>query len=465
MSIFSAVLFGGCATTFESPNLATLYDQSAQHHDPWRNPIIVIPGILGSKLVDPETGQIVWGAFGGGAANPRKPESARSIALPMEEGKSFESLRDNIVSDGALDRIKVKLFGLPFQLDAYFYILSTLGIGGYRDELLGSLGAIDYGDDHFTCFQFDYDWRRDNVENAKLLHAFMLEKRAYVRAEIKQRYGIDNPDIKFDVVTHSMGALVLRYMLRYGDADLPDDGSNPEITWTGAHLVERAILVSPPNAGTTETFVQMLKGVRFSVLLPKYEPALIGTFPSLYQLLPRARHGALISEETGVALDILDPALWESEGWGLASPDQDRVLKFLLPNVKNASERRRIALDHLRKSLDRARQFHAALDRPASPPDGLELYLVAGDAVMTAAVVSVGGTDPFIEVMEERPGDGTILRSSALMDERLGGDWTPILQSPIAWRNVNFVFKDHLGITSDHNFTDNLLYLLLESQR
>ena len=84
---------------------------------------------------------------------------------------------------------------------------------------------------------------------------------------------------------------------------------------------------------------------------------------------------------------------------------------------------------------------------------------------MTAAVVAVGGTDHSIEVVQERPGDGTILRSSALMDERLGGDWTPILQSPIAWRNVNFVFKDHLGITSDHNFTDNLLYLLLESQR
>ena len=84
---------------------------------------------------------------------------------------------------------------------------------------------------------------------------------------------------------------------------------------------------------------------------------------------------------------------------------------------------------------------------------------------MTVAVVGVGGSDQHIKVVEKRPGDGTILRSSALMDERLGIDWTPILPSPIAWRNVNFVYKDHLGITTDHNFTDNLLYLLLESQR
>ena len=41
-------------------------------------------------------------------------------------------------------------------------LLGVLGVGGYRDMDLGLAGAIDYGTDHFTCFQFDYDWRRDN---------------------------------------------------------------------------------------------------------------------------------------------------------------------------------------------------------------------------------------------------------------------------------------------------------------
>lgn len=460
-----AFYLAGCATTFKSPDLGALYDRAAQHHDPWRNPIIVIPGVLGSKLVDPGSGQVVWGAFGGGSANPHKPEGARTIALPMEEGRTLEELTDDVVSDGALDRIEIKLFGLPIVLNAYFNILAALGAGGYRDELLGTLGAIDYGDDHYTCFQFDYDWRRDNVENARLLYEYMLEKREYVRAELKKRFGVDNPNIKFDVVTHSMGGLVLRYMLRYGDADLPDDDSIPDLSWAGADLVDRAILISPPNAGAVETFMNLVDGVRFSFLLPKYGPALMGTFPSLYQLLPRTRHAAIIDELTGTPLDVFDPQVWESMGWGLASKSEDEALATLLPEAENAQERRRIALDHLRKSLKRAQKFQAALDRPGTPPAGLEFHLVSGDAVMTGAVVSVNSDDGSIKVISEAEGDGTILRSSALMDERLSGKWGPTLDSPIRWDDVTFVYKDHLGITDDPAFTDNLLYLLLESQR
>jgi hypothetical protein len=63
------------------------------------------------------------------------------------------------------------------------------------------------------------------------------------------------------------------------------------------------------------------------------------------------------------------------------------------------------------------------------------------------------------------PGDGTVLRTSALLDERVGGEWSPVLRSPIAWRHVMFLFSDHLGLTKDPAFTDNVLYLLLEDPR
>jgi len=462
-----AILFGaaGCVTRLEAPDLNNLYDRAAQHHDPWRNPIIVVPGLLGSKLVDSTSSQIVWGAFGGGAANPRRPDDARLIALPMEMGMPLSDLRDGVHPDGALDRIKIRLLGLPIELDAYFFILASLGAGGYRDELLGRLGAIDYGDDHFTCFQFDYDWRRDNVENAQRLHQFMIEKRAYVREEIKRRYGVDNPNVRFDVVSHSMGGLLVRYMLEFGDSDLPLDGSVPTITWAGAELVDRAILISPPNGGSALAVEQIIEGVQFSALFPRYEPALVGTFPSVYQLLPRARHVSVVDDATGQSLDPLDPEIWIRHQWGLANPAQDNVLKVLLPNVSTADERRAIALDHLRKSLARARQFQAALDQPASPPSGTELYLIAGDAVLTDATLAVDPVTSDLHVTDKQPGDGTILRSSALLDERPGSQWKPELVSPIPWRNVQFVYEDHLGITSNHEFTDNLLYLLLESPR
>ena len=93
----------------------------------------------------------------------------------MKEGVPIDELTDSVRSDGALDRVKIKLFGLPLQLNAYINILSTLGAGGYLDQSLASnkLNEIDYGDEHFTCFQFDYDWRLDNVENARRLKKFI----------------------------------------------------------------------------------------------------------------------------------------------------------------------------------------------------------------------------------------------------------------------------------------------------
>jgi len=458
------VLFmGGCASVEKGPELGELYNRAAQHHGPMRHPVIVIPGILGSKLKELDTGRIVWGAFTDGYANPNTPEGARLLALPMAEGKTLAELTDTTVSDGALERLKVRLLGLPVELNAYVHILGTLGVGGYRDEPLGMAGAIDYGPGHFTCFQFDYDWRRDNVENAQRLHAFIKEKRAYVQQQYNEHYGIEDADVTFDIVAHSMGGLVARYFMRYGDADLPTDGSVPKVTWAGTAYVRRLVLVGTPNAGSAKALNQLVEGAHFAPTLPTYESALMGTMPSVYQLLPRGRHGALRDAETGKPIpDIYDPKLWERLNWGLASPDQDKVLRALLPGVPDKHDRRRIALNHQAKCLNRARRFAEALDVPAQPPNGKTIHLFAGDSVPTLAVLSVQ-PDGTITVAEERPGDGTVLRSSALMDERIGGEWHPMLVSPIHFDSVMFLFNDHLGMTKDPAFSDNVLHLLLES--
>jgi hypothetical protein len=132
------------------PDLASIYNESARQYDAHRNPVIVIPGILGSKLLDADTGEVVWGAFTGGYADPRTAKGARLFALPMREGALLRDLTDQVVSVGALDRLKLKLFGLPVQLGAYINILSALGVGGYRDQALGLSGAVDYGTAQFT---------------------------------------------------------------------------------------------------------------------------------------------------------------------------------------------------------------------------------------------------------------------------------------------------------------------------
>jgi hypothetical protein len=466
----AAWLMAGCTVVQppKSADLDSLYSRAAQSHGPDRNPVIVIPGLTGSKLVEGGTGRVVWGAFGGDSAEPQEPEDARLFGLPMREGVALRDLRDDVQPAGVLDRLKVKVLGIPINLRAYLHILEALGAGGYRDESLALSGEVDWGDDHYTCFQFDYDWRRDNVENAQRLHRFIEEKRAYVRAQHKRRFGVDTPDLKFDVVSHSMGGLLLRYYLRYGTADLPEDGSSPEVTWAGAANIERAVLVAPPNAGTIESIVQLVKGKSYGPFI-RYPPALLGTFPSGYQMLPRGRHKMVTSD--GLPIDnLFDPVLWRRLQWGLASPEAEEMLAWLLPDEPDAKTRRRIALDHQRKALERASRFTAALDRPAETPDGTHLFLIAGDAAPTprravatssAAVENDSGVKS-LAVVENGPGDGKVLRGSALMDERLDGNWSPTLRSPVNWRSVLFLPLRHLGLTKDPVFIDNLLFWLLE---
>jgi hypothetical protein len=152
------------------------------------------------------------------------------------------------------------VLGLPVSFNAYRNILAMLGAGGYRDETLGRAGAVDYGDAHFTCFQFDYDWRRDLAESARRLGAFIRQRRAYVQAECERRYGPEDADVRFDIVAHSMGGLVARYFLRYGEADLPADGSEPETIWDGARYVDRVILIGTPNAGSLDALFELRRG-------------------------------------------------------------------------------------------------------------------------------------------------------------------------------------------------------------
>ena len=459
-----AALVAACSGSPAPPDLADLYERAAQAHDEPRNPVVVIPGIMGSKLEHRRTGELVWGAFDGGFADPEEPEGARAFALPMRPGAQLDELADEVYASGALETLRVNFFGLPFGVAAYEGLLIALGVGGYRDESLGLAGAIDYGSEHYTCFQFAYDWRRDIPENARRLDAFLREKAEYVRAEHRRRTGRDR-EVRFDVVAHSMGGLVTRWYLRYGAQPLPAGEEPPAPTWAGTRWIERAVLVGTPNAGSLGAFDSLIRGLRLGFFLPRYPPAVLGTLPSIYQLLPRGRHGAVVRGEAPEERveDLLDPELWERLGWGLLDPDQAPVLADLLPGVP-AAERRAIAREHLVKCLERARRVQAALDLPAEAPPGLELQLFAADAVPTASVYA-SWDDGVVSPLETAPGDGSVLRSSALGDERPGRPWTPRVVTPIPWTRVTFLFRDHLGLTRDPAFLDNLLYMLLEEPR
>ena len=455
-----------CAGSQKAAHLDLIYEKSAKTDRPDRNPVIVIPGILGSRLKDQETGTLVWGAFTRGAADPQDSAGARLISLPIEGNKELSELRDDVQPDGVLESIRVDILGIPIELQAYAGIMSTLGAGGYRDESLGLAGAVDYGEDHYTCFQYAFDWRRSNAENAAVLFNYVKQRRTEVQAAYKKNFGIDDADVKFDIVAHSMGGLVTRYMLRYGDQQLPSDGSLPALTWAGAKYVNKVILVGTPNAGSADALVDLVNGRDIGrPFLPYYQPALMGTFVSVYEMLPRARHGHVFfdGDKSKPVEDLFDPALWRRMKWGLVDPRQDEVLKNLMPLVTDPVKRKDTADALLTRILLEAKSFTGALDVPVKTPKGLEIILVAGDATPTSKDVSIDSSTGKLSVVGLGDGDGTVLRTSALMDEREGGDWQPYVQSPIDYRSVTFLPDDHLGLTKSIVFQDNVLYWLLEA--
>lgn len=453
---------GGCSSSPKSPDFSRIYDVPAQQIGDDRTPVVVLPGVLGSKIENQSTGQKIWGSFTFGAADADKPEGAREIAIPMALNTPLTELRDEGVPTEALDYIVADI-GIfrGLEVGAYVDIMKTLAAGKYRDQTLGESGAIDYGGQHFTCFQYAYDWRRDVSENAAALHHQILGAQAAVR---KGRRLSADTHVKVDVVAHSMGGLVLRYYLRYGTQVMPNDGALPELTWEGAQNVQRAILIGTPNAGSAKTVVELVEGLNLNPIFPNYRPVVLGTMPAAYQLLPRTRHGLVRDEETGETIDVYDVETWIKYNWGLANADEDKTLSWLLPDTDSPEERREIALDHLEKCLNRADQLNRALDLSASAPEGTRLYIFAGDGIDTTSTLTVNNQG-HVTVAAMSPGDGTVTRESALMDERVGGEWVPGLRSPIKWDRVQFIDADHLGLCKDPSFVDNLLYLMLESPK
>ncbi len=455
LAMTASCVLAGCATV-PTPDLGMIYSQAAQDHGLGKNPVIVIPGILGSQLVDEDSGRVVWGAFGSGTVSPNSPEGARLLGLPVGDAKLVK-LRDTIAAPTSLDRARLRLIGLPIDLVAYANLLGVLGAGGYLDS---SFQSVDYGEDHYTCFQFPYDWRRDNIENARRLHEFILEKKAEVEAENLRRFGRSGAPVKFDIVAHSMGGLIARYMLMYGGKEPNDDGSLPPLTWEGARNVEKVLLVAPPNDGSLLAFEQLINGFRPAPILPKYSPALLGTMPAIYQLLPNPSLQPVIDSKTERHLDYFDAAVWEKNGWGLLAPEADATLVYLLPEAGTAQERQTIARTFLRQVLQRARAFRAALQRPHKLPAGLDFHLYAGDAVNTAAALAITG-EGRVTVVRWAPGDGTVLRASALGDLRSAEEQSLPVRSFVPWTQVMFLQQSHLGLTQDPTFADNILYTLL----
>jgi hypothetical protein len=232
----------------------------ATYSGPGRNPVILVPGFLGSRLINREDGQLIWDGFNRTILSPSSVRGAQKLSFRPDPAAPIRTMSDHVVADGVMDHRDVQIAGLPAELQGYARVMQVLLAGGYRDQALTSGEDAAHARGTFTCFQFSYDWRLDNIYNAKKLDEFIRERREYLQREYKYRYGVDILDLKFDIVTVGSGALLTRYYLRYGGTDVSITGRLPIVTWAGSRNVGRVILIAPPNGGILTFFVDCRRG-------------------------------------------------------------------------------------------------------------------------------------------------------------------------------------------------------------
>jgi len=477
------LLLAGCASAPEQPDLQSIYREVARASEPGEHPLITVPGLLGSRLVEPESGAVVWGggARTGLSADPEDPADMRRIALPVVPRKApFADISDDVVARGVLERAEAEVLGVPFVVDVYGGVLDLLAAGGFRSTPEPSPDAPVYGpggapnfaayrrvaSDAANDFRFAYDWRRDISSLARAFHRFVQQRKRRVAA-IRSLYdgrSVRPEEVRFDLLAHSMGGLVARYYLMHGTAPLGEEGALPPLTWAGAEHFRRAVFVAPPNAGSILAVDNLVNGKRFAPLQPKFPAALLATHPSVWQLFPRERHRRL-AEEGGEPLDPLDPAVWERFGWGLLDAEGADVRAALMPELPDDAARRARARAHQARLMRRARRFQRAMDRWGTPPAHLETFLVVGGGFRTPAAAEVTPETGALAIAAEEEGDGVVLRASALLDERQGGEGAGRLRTPLRFDTTLFLPDEHVEITRNPVFGDNLLFWLLEQPR
>ncbi|MEK7724083.1 MAG: hypothetical protein AAB336_07040 [Acidobacteriota bacterium] len=414
-----------------------------------KNPIIIIPGIMGSKLVNSKTDEVVW----------VKLTEAKSDDLRLPISTNLLANRDDLIATDIVDKVKLVKF-LP-GISVYSELIEFLEKkAGYRR---GNWDIPLSDDDQDTYYVFAYDWRRDNVESARLL----IQKIEKLKAKLNK------PDIKFDVIAHSMGGLITRYAAMYGNADLSE---KPVPTWSGTKYFGKIFMLGTPNEGSMGALETLNEGYVIDTLAGRIRPGYLNrevafTIPSIYQLLPHGKSAKFYDENLKpLDLNIYDPATWRKYGWAFTS---DKDFQAQTSKTKRAE-----ADKYFEVVLRRARLFHQALDVKTTVPKSLALYIYGSDCknTLNGAVIRFDTEDAtwktytdgesFKNVRGEKipeksvretifgKGDGTVALSSLLAENISLLNGQNVFFDTPASPNKMIVCEEHTSIPSNKKIQD-----------
>jgi pimeloyl-ACP methyl ester carboxylesterase len=315
-------------------------------------PVILIPGLTGSELIDGKTGDTVWFKLHHTRANDLRLPISPNIAGNRDDLKPGDIIRD--IKPGILPRV-----------DIYRGFITSLETqGGYKEGRWDTPPARGYEN---TLYVFPYDWRRDNVENARQL----IRKIDALKRKLRR------PNLKFDIIGHSMGGLIARYAAMYGDADLPSSG--PAVpTWAGAKDISRLIIMGTPNEGSPLSLKDMISGISllgievpvpFIRTMSRFD---VFTIPAAYELLPAPGTVKAFDEELKpIDIDLYDPATWTKYGWNVID-DKDFSKQYSEAEQKSAPA-------YFAAMLGRAKRFQLSLDGATKANSPVKIDMIGAE--------------------------------------------------------------------------------------
>lgn len=434
--LLAALLLASCVSISRKPDLDLLYRSSYLNEN--AVPIIIIPGLMGTTLVDAK-GVEVW------------PKSVSNLAF-----STFEDLTEE-GSDGVRPgRLLDGLIGL----DYYGTLLKTLKSAGHYEE--GRLNAPVINKNKRRYYVFLYDWRKSNFDSVTRLHALIDQ----IRVDYK------DPALKVDIIAHSNGGSIARYYLQYGPQTVKSR-INPAPWTEGDRRIRRIAMLGTPNLGSVISVSRLYHGFRIG--LRTIPPHIMVNFATPFEAFPSPAHNVFIDANgTPVPLSIYDPALWQRNKWSIFSDESRKLVRDQGPEP----ERRQALLEkRFAENLMQAHALQSALSKPLEQVK-TQIALFGGDCDMTASRAVINRKDGRTSLAFEEgeienksknvdyrrllnaPGDGLVTResqlaraSTAYLDTDLQKDLFPIAQT-------TFFCESHELLTGNPYFQNNLLYFL-----
>lgn len=221
------------------PWLASPFDKPPPPPPLARNPVIIVPGILGSELYNGE--DLIWADF----SKITFPSTGLDTLLMNANGQSLQNIEvGDIVKK--IEKANVILFN-------------------YSEALIQQLTTLGYSE-NTNLFIFPYDWRED-------LNEISLQLEGFINTKIPLGQ-------KADIIAHSMGGLVTkRYILE-----------------NGKNKIDKLIFIGTPHLGAPKAGKALLFGDPLGIsILSSVEIKKIGrNMPALNQLLPSQKYFQII---------------------------------------------------------------------------------------------------------------------------------------------------------------------------